>query len=131
MIIMDGVGFDEGHFEDSMREYGNFVDQGVTLPCSGRRERMLLACLGLAGESGEVVDLMKKHLMHGKPEREIRQKLVHELGDVLWYYQLMLDTMGVTWDEVIAGNLDKLRARYPEKHPEFQPLPDIGLSDDQ
>ena len=42
--------------------------------------------------------------------------MVLELGDVLWYYTLTLQTLGITLDEVIARNVEKLTNRYPERH---------------
>jgi NTP pyrophosphatase (non-canonical NTP hydrolase) len=68
--------------------------------------------LGLAGESGEVADLLKKHLLHGVPFD--RSALVKELGDVLWYLAAIAEDHGVTLDEVAQTNVAKLRARYPE-----------------
>lgn len=67
--------------------------------------------LGLAGEAGEVVDLVKKHLGHG---HELpREKLVKELGDVLWYVATIAASQGIKLSEVAEANIAKLRARYP------------------
>lgn len=76
-------------------------------------ERCLtLAALGLAGESGEFADEVKKHLFHGHPLD--RERLQKELGDVLWYVASGCLALGVTLEEVAQANVDKLRARYPE-----------------
>lgn len=52
-------------------------------PALSKREMLLDAALGLNGESGEVADLLKKHLMQGHPFD--REKFARELGDVAWY----------------------------------------------
>lgn len=73
---------------------------------------LLMGCLGLAGESGELLDLFKKWIFHGKPLDESHAK--KELGDVLWYVAEIAHSMGWDLDEIMAMNIDKLRARYPE-----------------
>jgi NTP pyrophosphatase (non-canonical NTP hydrolase) len=74
-------------------------------------DKLNLGALGLAGESGEVIDQIKKHLFQG---HEINQeKMLDELGDVLWYYMLILKAMGFTLQEVMGCNIEKLRRRYP------------------
>ncbi len=68
--------------------------------------------LGLAGETGEVIDHLKKYLFHGHtidPE-----KVTEELGDVLWYVAGLCTILGVDMECVATGNIDKLKKRYPE-----------------
>lgn len=67
--------------------------------------------MGLAGESGEVVDHIKKHLFHGHPLN--KEKLVKELGDSLWYVAAIASHIGVTLEDVAKANIEKLRKRYP------------------
>jgi NTP pyrophosphatase (non-canonical NTP hydrolase) len=81
---------------------------GEPLP---RRERMLNCALGLCGEVGEVADIIKKAAFMGHPLDE--RKLAVELGDVLWYWVLLCDTLGLSVADVIASNVAKLRQRYP------------------
>ncbi len=69
------------------------------------------AALGLAGETGEVVDLIKKHQCQGH-DLDV-SGLIEEMGDVLWYLSEMADYLGVSLDDVAAGNVKKLRIRYP------------------
>ena len=73
---------------------------------------MTNAALGLTGESGEVAELIKKHLFHDHPLDT--QKVMKELGDVLWYIAAMATAVGVTLDQVGQMNVDKLRLRYPD-----------------
>ena len=70
------------------------------------------ALMGLCGESGEAIDLLKKHLFQG---HELdRDKMVKELGDVAWYLAEAATGLGVDLSEVLQRNLDKLHARYPQ-----------------
>lgn len=70
-----------------------------------------LGAMGLAGESGEVVDLIKKHLYHDAILD--RDKMIKELGDVRWYIEVLCHCIGVTLEEVEKVNIEKLRKRYP------------------
>lgn len=76
---------------------------------------LLLAGLGLATEAGEVGDLMKKYVYHGKPLGEIEPKTLDEMGDALWYFALMCDEMGWSLEDVIEANVNKLIKRSAEK----------------
>ncbi len=68
--------------------------------------------LGLAGEAGEVCDLLKKHLYHAQPLDV--DKIRRELGDCMWYIATTASTLGITLSSVAEGNIEKLKARYPE-----------------
>ncbi len=82
-----------------------------TCAAEGFAERLLLGALGLAGETGEVVDLVKKARFQGHPVD--RAKAKDELGDVLWYFVLLLDTLGLSLEEVMQTNVMKMHRRYP------------------
>jgi NTP pyrophosphatase (non-canonical NTP hydrolase) len=85
---------------------------GVSLENDSFRDQLLLGATGLAGEGGEVVDLIKKHVFHGKELK--REDLIKELGDVRWYMEYLMLANKVTIQEVEAANVAKLRARYPD-----------------
>jgi NTP pyrophosphatase (non-canonical NTP hydrolase) len=68
--------------------------------------------LGLAGEAGEVAELVKKGILH--QHGLDRDRLKKELGDVLWYAAALCTRLGVDMGEVMQGNIDKLLERYPE-----------------
>lgn len=68
--------------------------------------------LGIAGEAGEVADILKKTLHHGHQMN--REAMKKELGDVLWYLQAIADRYGLTLSEVAEANVQKLLERYPE-----------------
>lgn len=67
--------------------------------------------LGLAGEAGEVADLIKKGVFH--QHGLDHEKLKKELGDVLWYVAALCTRLGFTMSEVMQANVDKLMTRYP------------------
>lgn len=72
---------------------------------------IVMGALGLAGESGEVVDLVKKHVYHGTELN--RDKFIKELGDVRWYMEILCSYVDVTMEEVERLNIEKLKKRYP------------------
>lgn len=68
--------------------------------------------LGLCGESGEVADMIKKHLHQG---HELdKEHMAKELGDVAWYLALGATIIGYDLEDILQMNVDKLRARYPK-----------------
>jgi NTP pyrophosphatase (non-canonical NTP hydrolase) len=84
-------------------------EKGEELP---RDMNLAVMSLGLAGESGEVVDMVKKFVGHGHTI-DI-EKLTKELGDVMWYLAAICEAMGISFDAVAESNIEKLKRRYPE-----------------
>lgn len=77
--------------------------------------RELSLCgMGVSGEAGEVTDLLKKVVHHGRPFDDVRSKLILEMGDVLWYLAHLANVIGVDLGDVAQANIDKLRARFPQ-----------------
>lgn len=74
--------------------------------------RLASYALGIAGEAGEVADLVKKHIGHGHPLDAV--KLQNELGDVLWYIAGLAQVLGLSLSDVAQANIDKLLRRYPD-----------------
>ena len=75
---------------------------------------LLTAALGLAAESGEFTEVVKKILLQGKPYNE--ENVFHmkrELGDICWYIAQACMALDTTFDEIIEMNVEKLKARYP------------------
>lgn len=77
-----------------------------------RTHNLMECALGLAGESGEVADHVKKHLYQGHDLNIAHIK--GELGDVLWYVATMARALGLDLSEVASANVAKLKARYPD-----------------
>ena len=73
-------------------------------------DRILQGVMGLAGESGECVDLVKKFICQGHSLDS--EHLMKELGDVAWYLALTADAIGCSLEDVLEINIKKLEARY-------------------
>lgn len=69
------------------------------------------AALGVAGEAGELADAIKKHVVYGKPLN--RNNVVEELGDLRFYMQQIMNMHGITEEEILQANANKLSKRYP------------------
>ena len=77
------------------------------------RERLLHAALGCCTEAGELADIVKGERYYQK--HIVREHVLEELGDILWYVGEALRVSGSTFEEVAEINLRKLKQRYPEK----------------
>lgn len=73
---------------------------------------LLNGALGLAGESGEVADLVKKHMMQGHALDATH--VAKELGDICWYIAETATAIGYDLETIMQMNIDKLRKRYPD-----------------
>ena len=83
-----------------------------TLQCEMTDLELKCNCVfGLVGETGEIADLLKKHIFHKHPLDH--QKLRDELGDVLWYVAALCIIYEIPLDAVARENVAKLAARYP------------------
>ena len=75
---------------------------------------LLTAALGLAAESGEFTEVVKKIILQGKPYNEDNVfHMKRELGDICWYIAQACMALDTTFDEIIEMNVDKLKKRYP------------------
>ena len=81
-------------------------------PALSRRDVLMDSALGLCGESGEVADLLKKHLMQGHPFD--REKFARELGDVAWYLAEAATALDMDLEDILQMNIEKLKRRYPD-----------------
>lgn len=77
------------------------------------KEAITNATFGLAGEAGEIADLIKKMFFHGKDINETRAKLLLEFGDLLFYLDWLSDLAGFTLEEIAIANKIKLERRFP------------------
>ena len=75
--------------------------------------RIIHAALGIASESGEIADAVKKLMAYGKPLDLVN--LDEEMGDILWYIQLYCNVRKIRIEELMAVNYAKLRTRYGDK----------------
>ena len=85
----------------------------VTLnPALDQKDVLINGVMGLCGESGEVIDIVKKHLAQGH-ELDV-EKIAKELGDVAWYLAETATAIGYDLETICQMNLDKLNRRYPK-----------------
>jgi NTP pyrophosphatase (non-canonical NTP hydrolase) len=77
--------------------------------------RLLTAALGVSAESGELVEIIKKVFLQGKPyTEETKEHILREFSDVMWYLAQLCIAMDTTFEEIMKINYEKLSARYPE-----------------
>ena len=80
---------------------------------NGRYSRMDNSIAGLAGEAGEVADMWKKIKFHSlEYNEETREKLIKELGDICWYLFSVADVLGISVEDIINKNIEKLKSRH-------------------
>ena len=121
MERINHVDFDRySHFVDTVTSdtSKNFVDLADRLGELDRQganiERLTTAGVGLAAESGEFLEIVKKMVFQGKPwNDDNREHLIIELGDVMWYVANACIALDISFDDVIRGNVKKLEKRYP------------------
>ena len=92
---------------------GNYIGDGVHGP-DINVPLLLTACLGLAAESGEFIEVPKKMFFQGKPLTE--ENVYHmkrELGDIMWYWINACRALNLDPNDVINENVRKLESRYP------------------
>ena len=96
----------------SFEEYQQQAKQTALYP--NRLKNLEYPTLGLAGEAGEVANVVKKiqRDFGGEVTEEIRAKLKDELGDVLWYISACADELNLTLEEIAEFNVEKLAKRH-------------------
>ena len=117
----NNVDFDKySHFVDAVtsdcsKDFVSLADRLGELDREGANiERLTTAGVGLAAESGEFLEIVKKMVFQGKPwNNDNREHLIIELGDVMWYVAQACMALDISFDEVIEGNIKKLEKRYP------------------
>ena len=81
-------------------------------PQLAQKDVLINAVMGLCGESGEAIDIVKKYLHQG---HELdREKLIKELGDIAWYLAEAATALNIDLETVLERNIEKLKSRYPE-----------------
>ena len=107
--------FVDGVTSGSSKDYQCFIESLSSLDGKGANiERLLTAAVGISAEGGEFMEIVKKMLFQGKPwNDDNREHLIIELGDVLWYVMQACKALDISIEEVVAGNVEKLKKRYP------------------
>lgn len=70
-----------------------------------------MLCMGLAGETGEVIDYLKKVGFQGHELN--KEKLKSEMGDIMWYFAMLCNFFNIKFDDILKLNIEKLQKRYP------------------
>lgn len=97
------VNFFTEYIKKCKRTTGHFKNTG---------EQISSYSMGLAGETGEIVDYLKKGLFHGHDIDE--DKLTEEFGDLFWYIGMLIDIFNLDIEVILEKNIEKLLKRYPE-----------------
>ena len=107
--------FVDGVTSDPSKDYNSFISSLQLLDKQGSNiNRLLTAAVGISAEGGEFMEIVKKMVFQGKPwNDDNREHLIIELGDVLWYVAQACMALEVPFDDVVAGNVEKLKKRYP------------------
>ena len=107
--------FVDGVTSGSSKDYQCFIESLSSLDAKGANiERLLTAAVGISAEGGEFMEIVKKMVFQGKPwNDDNREHLIIELGDVMWYVMQACMALDVSIEDVIAGNVEKLKKRYP------------------
>ena len=110
------IEFVQGVTSDQSRDYAALLSRlnSLELENDCNIPPLITAALGLAAESGEFTEVVKKIILQGKPYNE--ENIFHmkrELGDICWYIAQACMALDTTFDEIIEMNVDKLKARYP------------------
>lgn len=81
-------------------------------PKLDKKDVLINSVMGLCGESGEAIDIVKKWMAHG---HELdRAHLIKELGDIAWYLAEAATALDASLEEVLQANIEKLKKRFPE-----------------
>ena len=81
-------------------------------PELSKRDVLINSVMGLCGESGEAIDIVKKWMAQG---HELdKEHLAKELGDVAWYLAEAATALDISLEDIFKANIDKLKMRYPD-----------------
>ena len=81
-------------------------------PALSKKDILINGVMGLCGEAGEAIDIVKKHLHQGHALD--KKKLAAELGDIAWYLAETAHALEIPLEDIFRSNIDKLKRRYPE-----------------
>lgn len=77
-----------------------------------KKDLLINSMMGLNGEAGEAIDIVKKHLFHG--HNLDKENLIKELGDIAWYLAEAAYSLDMDLEDIFRLNIEKLKKRYPE-----------------
>lgn len=81
-------------------------------PDLNKKDVLINSVMGLCGESGEAIDIVKKWLAQG---HELdKERLTKDLGDIAWYLAEAATALDLPLEQILQANIDKLKKRYPD-----------------
>lgn len=81
-------------------------------PDLDKKDILINSVMGLCGESGEAIDIVKKHLHQGHVLD--KEHLAKELGDIAWYLAEAATALDLNLEDILSANIEKLKKRYPD-----------------
>lgn len=94
-----------------INEYQKLAMRTVNKELS-KKDMLINGVMGLCGESGEAIEIVKKHIAHN---HELdKEHLAKELGDVAWYLAETATALGYSLEDILKMNIEKLKNRYPD-----------------
>ena len=108
--IINGTKQKKGH-NMTINEYQTLAMTTLN-PALDKKQVLINSVMGLCGESGEAIDIVKKWLHQGHALD--KDRLIKELGDVAWYLAEAATALGVDLESILSANIEKLKNRYPE-----------------
>jgi NTP pyrophosphatase (non-canonical NTP hydrolase) len=110
MIVRHILDLLKNHLNNIVNKSWNYAGR-----CKTWQDEIGNAGFGLVGEAGEVADQIKKMLYHTeKPLEFHREKITQELGDVVFYFLKLSELMGISLEDIVKANREKLESRHPE-----------------
>lgn len=103
-----------------IKEYIKLAQRTSATKDSDQHTKLRHACDGFTTETGELVDVLKRHDYYRKPVDPVNIK--EELGDLLWYFAEAVEAFGFDVHEIMTMNIEKLRKRFPDKFTTEQAL---------
>ena len=101
----------QNRVEMSVNEYQKMAMKTLN-PALSRKDILINGVMGLCGEAGEAIDMVKKHLHQGHALDT--KALAKELGDIAWYLAETAYALDLSLEDIFRSNIDKLKKRYPE-----------------
>lgn len=114
--------------EDIQKKYSSFVAKRAK-PMGSQINDVMHSSVGISGEAGEILDTVKKSWIYGKDLNT--DNLREELGDLFFYMQMMCNTFGWTFTDIIEQNIQKLSIRYPEAYTDELAIKRLDKVDEQ
>jgi NTP pyrophosphatase (non-canonical NTP hydrolase) len=94
-------------------DFNEYQKLAMTTASDTSKQNLILnGVMGLCGEAGECIDIVKKHMFQGHELN--REKLIDEASDCFWYLAAVATGLGITLEEIALYNVEKLKKRYPE-----------------